>query len=95
MKAVHSFSLTVDRIKDRVTIPLPQGSVVLSVGMLTADMGVLWYLGDSNDPSDDRLFRFAKTHTQVEDDVADNLRYLGVVHFYDGGLVYHAFEIVK
>lgn len=74
---------------DKVIIDLPFGAQVLSVGVQSNEPHI-WALVN---PKADKLPRKFYIHgTGHPIDSAANKKFVGTVHLYDGGLVFHIFE---
>jgi len=82
-------------LKPEVTLIMPEGAEILSVGA-QGEEAVMWVHVDTDKEEEKRHFMVFDTgHPLPRDKV---LEYVGTIQFMQGvsaGLVFHAFEVVK
>jgi hypothetical protein len=74
------------------TIQMPQGAVILSVGM-QRNFGVIWAIVDEDAPPVNRKFEVLLTGSTVPDATAVLGKFLGTLILGDGDFVLHVFDL--
>ncbi len=87
MRTIYKYLLTEDYFPEA---ELPEGAEILSFNK-NKDGLCIWAMVDTGNKPVYRKFRLVATGQQME--LNDNCNYIGAVHDYCGGLVFHLFEV--
>lgn len=85
MKTIHKYPL---EISDKQTIKMPSGAKVVAI-QCQNDIPCIWAEVETDNPMMNRRIHIFGTGGPIE---TENLKYLGTVQQYGGGLVWHIFQ---
>jgi len=92
-KVIHKQVISLRAIDDVVSLSMPNGAEILSVGNQHESM-VVWYLfNESEKEYVQRYFRIAGTGHKINLTDGFTFEYVGTVMLHEGRLVFHVFEI--